>query len=656
MAAGNQCGPTAYYTYNSDTKVLSITGTGSLYDGTDASQWFDMSWMEEVQTITIGEGITRIGNKSFYGFVAVTSVTLPSTVTWIGDFAFCHCEKLETITIPENVGFIDKWAFSDCLKLKTVIFPGKTLPNLNSNLVFSDNAVGRRFYVPYGYSFADESNWGNYKGSFVICGSCGDNATFEQDMAAKELIISGTGAMTDYPSLDSAPWYVYPNHSPIEKVTVKEGITRIGNNAFYHLEEATSVSLPSTLLSIGNYAFSSWKKLTAVTIPNSVTSIGTNAFDSNDALRTVTIGTGVTSIGADAFMGCTFVDDVYCNANPANLTWATSENQNFRINKGTKCHIPAGTERAWMANANFSTLNLTFTNGFSQSVTGSGVETDPYMIMTATDWNNMAGDFLLSDALKGKYFKQGANIELNNYNVENNLTPVETFEGHYDGDGYYFYNVNMNRQGTLDAGTAALFINMVNSSSMKNVIVKRGTFKGQTNAAPLVYNVQGASLIQNCHVLKNVYVNSEGGYIAGGLVGSMTNDNNSSTITGCSSQAIVHAQSYAAGIIPAFRTGNINNCLYLGVMLTSKYEPASYMCKAVANSIDKAKVVNSYYITLGLSDPYATFKPNAIEDNSGFIELLEQRDNYLKDAKGGLLKSDYSYKLTFKEKALFLDN
>jgi hypothetical protein len=54
--------------------------------------------------------------------------------------------------------------------------------------------------------------------------------------------------------------------------------------------------------------------LTTVTIGDGVTSIGSNAFRYCSALTTVTIGDGVTSIGDAAFGACSALTDFYCHA------------------------------------------------------------------------------------------------------------------------------------------------------------------------------------------------------------------------------------------------------------------------------------------------------------------------------------------------------
>jgi len=132
-------------------------------------------------------------------------------------------------------------------------------------------------------------------------GSCGENATWEYYESTGELKILGSGAMTNYSS-SNAPWYSY--RSNIKTVTVAEGITSIGNYAFYYCNSLTNIEIPSSVTSIGNYAFQSCSSLTSIEIPSSVKSIGFRAFQNCTSLTSIEIPSSVTSIGNGVVEGC----------------------------------------------------------------------------------------------------------------------------------------------------------------------------------------------------------------------------------------------------------------------------------------------------------------------------------------------------------------
>lgn len=87
-------------------------------------------------------------------------------------------------------------------------------------------------------------------------------------------------------------------------VVIPEGVTTIGNFAFYASGKLTSVSIPESVTTIGDCAFHACKGLTSVTIPNSVTTISDYAFSGCSGLTTVTIPEGVNTIGRSAFRDC----------------------------------------------------------------------------------------------------------------------------------------------------------------------------------------------------------------------------------------------------------------------------------------------------------------------------------------------------------------
>ena len=135
------------------------------------------------------------------------------------------------------------------------------------------------------------------------------------------LTISGTD-MPDY-GQGTAPWH--SQWDEIKKVVIKDGVTNIGDRAFYDCPFLRSVNISNSVTSIGDYAFAK-SGVISITIPNSVTSIGDYAFYGSDLasviipesvtswgkcafyncndLTSVTISEGVTSIGNYAFYGC----------------------------------------------------------------------------------------------------------------------------------------------------------------------------------------------------------------------------------------------------------------------------------------------------------------------------------------------------------------
>lgn len=75
-----------------------------------------------VNSVTINEGITRIGTLAFYG-VAAQNLTLPSTLVTIDTQAFRWMPSLQSLVVPQSVTSIGKAAFKNCYGLKSLTIP-----------------------------------------------------------------------------------------------------------------------------------------------------------------------------------------------------------------------------------------------------------------------------------------------------------------------------------------------------------------------------------------------------------------------------------------------------------------------------------------------------------------------------------------------------
>ena len=88
------------------------------------------------------------------------------------------------------------------------------------------------------------------------------------------------------------------------RAEIKDCVTKIDKDAFFHFENLTGVTLTNSLIEIGREAFYACYGLIHVVIPNNVTSIGKLAFYTCRGLRDVTFGNSVTTIEASAFNLC----------------------------------------------------------------------------------------------------------------------------------------------------------------------------------------------------------------------------------------------------------------------------------------------------------------------------------------------------------------
>lgn len=215
--------------------TLTISGSGAMedyYDGGDAP-WYPYG--SSIKTLTIEEGVTRIGFAAFAHCSGLTSVNIPSSVASIGNFAFAHCSGLTSVSIPSSVVSIGYWVFASCRNLTSV-----NIPN-------SVTSIG--------------------DGAFSGCSSLAQ-VNIPQSVTS---ISSGT----------------FFGCRSLTQVDIPNSITSIGNVAFSGCSGLRRVSIPSSVTSIGEWAFYACSGLTRLSIPSSVVSIGSGAFEDCRSLSLV---------------------------------------------------------------------------------------------------------------------------------------------------------------------------------------------------------------------------------------------------------------------------------------------------------------------------------------------------------------------------------
>ena len=118
----------------------------------------------------------------------------------------------------------------------------------------------------------------------------------------------------------------------------KYKVTAIAEKAFAY-STLSSVSIGDGVTSIGDFAFYSCPNLVDVAIGNGVTSIGTSAFHWCNAMKTIIIGSSISSIGTSAFCDCSSLKDFYCLAEDLPSTESTSLDSRYL--KLMTLHMPA---------------------------------------------------------------------------------------------------------------------------------------------------------------------------------------------------------------------------------------------------------------------------------------------------------------------------
>lgn len=273
----------------------------------------------ELISITLGEGISVIGDYAISYCTKLTTVTLPSTVKTISNYAFYNDPALTSVTlneglehikesafrqsgvtsltVPSTLKSISKLAFYACAGLTAVDFGTASveigeqafqsctaLVSLNferSPAVLQANAF-------YGCNAITEINTGAVKdinGAFYKCSGI-TKVTLES-----RLQTMGENAFRECPNLSSVK-------------ILSSALETVGENAFYKCTKLKTVEFANGLKEIGASAFCE-TALGSVTLPDSVKIIGSYAFAANASMTRLDMGDGVEKIGMCAFRNCT---------------------------------------------------------------------------------------------------------------------------------------------------------------------------------------------------------------------------------------------------------------------------------------------------------------------------------------------------------------
>ena len=153
----------------------------------------------------------------------IQSVTIPQCVTSIGEAAFAQCRALQSLTIDDAAISIGDWAFNECLKLTTLSL-GKKITTIG-DYAFDDCRILNNVTIPQSVTSIGKQAFGRCYGmdSFTI-----------KDAAT------------------SIGEYAFWDCQKLETLSLGENITTIGDDAFRSCYKLETITLPAGLASFGN--------------------------------------------------------------------------------------------------------------------------------------------------------------------------------------------------------------------------------------------------------------------------------------------------------------------------------------------------------------------------------------------------------------------
>lgn len=230
------CGENVAWTLNTETGVLTISGTGdmrnySLKYVSSPSSGSTAPWTgKEIKHVIIRTGVTSIGDYAFRGKDTLEDVTIPDSVTKIGSYAFQNCKMLSNVIFPEEIADIGSYAFAGCVSLTEISLGG----NVES------------CYLGYGV--------------FANC--------------------VGLEKITLKNGITYIPVSLFSGCTALEEVSMPDAVVRINHGAFEGCSRLSHITIPESVDIIESCAFAGCTNLEYITIPNTVSRIGADAFRS----------------------------------------------------------------------------------------------------------------------------------------------------------------------------------------------------------------------------------------------------------------------------------------------------------------------------------------------------------------------------------------
>ena len=357
---GGTCGANVTWNLNCDGE-LTISGTGDMYDYNSSTiPWYLEK--DDIQSVRIGNGVTRIGNYAFYQCSALSSVTMGSSVTAIGTYAFAYCAKIPSIIIGDHVTTIGNSAFYGC-RMKTITIPASVTtigyeafytyyseaPHLITDIYVSWttaeaipewNAMtstssypqyATTLHIPCGSGdlYRDKGGWKNY----VMKTNCSQSYTLTVRIDDPDMGMVQIDEGTPGTSVSQKVYADETHHIraiPIDGCHSfsqwNDGITTSGRNVAITANAIYTATLTQTKekLSSGTCGPSATYVIScdSVLTISGTGAINNNAFSSNRLIKSVVINEGITKIGTRAFANCTNLEYITFPSTLTNLGFA----------------------------------------------------------------------------------------------------------------------------------------------------------------------------------------------------------------------------------------------------------------------------------------------------------------------------------------------
>ena len=250
------------------------------------------AFCSNLSSVELTDNITVIPQSAFAGCTSLTSFDFPKNLTRIETLAFTS-SGLHSVNVPDTVEYIGSQAFANIDNLSSISLPfvGNTIVDTEHGLA---NIIGR---VRSGLSMNDLDVTVRTAQTLVA----GSHGIFD------DLENAGIRSITVQKFADPGLYNVYDESSGLyqpRELNPASIVKKITSGAFEDFADLERVSLPEGITSIGNRAFKGCESLESFVIPDTVLTVGDSAFEGCHELESITFPASVYSVGNKALADC----------------------------------------------------------------------------------------------------------------------------------------------------------------------------------------------------------------------------------------------------------------------------------------------------------------------------------------------------------------
>lgn len=252
-------------------------------------------------SMEIPDSVTEIGRGAFDDCEELRSLYFPAGTKVFPTGLFKNCLKLDTIRIGNGVTKIEDWAMQGCPALREVHIP-KSVTEIGEN-IFSEGA--------------DVVIWGE-EGSYAQEYAAARGIPFMKegtDVSDVSQEVWIDGVRYSYQEDTDAYWVTGFNGNISSEVSLQaqveeKSVSRIAEEVFRKCSRLEKIHIPGTIKEIGAEAFAQCLNLTEVTMEDGVQTLGEKVFDGCRKLAAISMPDSILSIGESGFSYCVGLKEI----------------------------------------------------------------------------------------------------------------------------------------------------------------------------------------------------------------------------------------------------------------------------------------------------------------------------------------------------------